>query len=127
MKRGRPPLDLTSHPPFGRLTAVRSVGRKHGCVLWLCRCSCGATKRVTAGGLRSGGVQSCGCLRRERAGDRFRSKPVGRAAQYRALLEKGWTVARVARRFGVTPSAVRQSAKRAGHSPAAKPYRKRPG
>jgi hypothetical protein len=32
---------------------------------WLCRCDCGTEKIVSAGNLRSGHTQSCGCLWRE--------------------------------------------------------------
>jgi hypothetical protein len=61
---------------FGRLTAIRMVGRdarRHG-VLWECACDCGAIKAVTSVHLtfRPGrGTRSCGCLELER---RLRSK-----------------------------------------------------
>lgn len=44
---------------FGRLTVVRKQ------TIWICRCECGAFKRITANQLTSGGTQSCGCLARE--------------------------------------------------------------
>ncbi len=37
---------------------------------YLCRCDCGAQTIVTATDLRSGNTTSCGCLRREKAGER---------------------------------------------------------
>lgn len=48
---------------FGRLTALHSdpARREH----WICRCSCGAEKSVSAGSLVSGRTKSCGCLARE--------------------------------------------------------------
>ena len=47
---------------FGRLTALGySSGR------WLCSCTCGASPQVDTSSLRSGRVQSCGCLQKELA------------------------------------------------------------
>jgi hypothetical protein len=50
---------------FGRLVvqgeAVRAVG---GEVAWRCLCSCGTSRVVAAGALRSGHTRSCGCSRR---------------------------------------------------------------
>lgn len=49
---------------FGRLTAVKPVGRKCTYVLWECRCDCGNIVQVMSGNLRrtKGGTRSCGCL-----------------------------------------------------------------
>lgn len=50
---------------FGRLT-VLSLGRyEHRRRYWVCRCSCGTEKEVSAPALLHAGVQSCGCLQRE--------------------------------------------------------------
>jgi hypothetical protein len=50
---------------FGLLTVLRDAGvdsqRKRW---WLCRCECGAEKKVTTGNLAAGCVKSCGCLSR---------------------------------------------------------------
>lgn len=57
---------------FGRLTAVREVGRtKSGNAKWLCSCDCGGEKIVSAYSLRSGATQSCGCIKREQNTDMF--------------------------------------------------------
>lgn len=56
---------------FGRLTVIgrdqgsasSSQGRK-----WVCRCSCGTAKLVSASSLLSGATKSCGCLASERRG-----------------------------------------------------------
>lgn len=58
--------DLTGQV-FGRLTALRIVGRtKWGGAVWLCRCSCnGKEKEIAANSLHQGTTQSCGCLCRE--------------------------------------------------------------
>lgn len=36
---------------------------------WLCRCECGTERYVLERALKSGGSQSCGCLRREKAAE----------------------------------------------------------
>jgi hypothetical protein len=102
---GRPPLDLTGQT-FGRLTAVRPVGRAHRYVLWECRCSCGATARKTVNLLRSGGVMSCGCWRKEQFERVRRRRGEGRGAKYAELRAAGLTLEHIADMFGVTHQAV---------------------
>ena len=104
---GRPSLNLTGQT-FGRLTAIRPVGRKQGGVLWECRCTCGTVKAVPAGALTGGGVTSCGCFKRE-LGQRRKAAVNHRTDQYRDLRAKGWTCARIAAKFGVTRQAVSQA------------------
>ena len=51
---------------YGRLTVVEQVkipGKKSA--YWRCKCDCGGEKIVRGCDLRSGGTQSCGCLKRE--------------------------------------------------------------
>lgn len=51
---------------FGRLTAVRNVGRHpHGGEKWECKCACGSKTFVRHYALLSGHTTSCGCSRRE--------------------------------------------------------------
>lgn len=51
---------------FGRLTAIKKVGRNTKGSIWLCQCDCGNETRVNAYNL--GRVtNSCGCICRERA------------------------------------------------------------
>lgn len=59
-------IDITGER-FGRLTAIEMVEKspKQGC-MWLCRCDCGNEVVRPVKLLRSGGVQSCGCLRDEK-------------------------------------------------------------
>lgn len=53
---------------FGRLTAVRIVGRdKSGYCTWLCSCECGGGKVVQSGSLTAGMTKSCGCLYRRKS------------------------------------------------------------
>lgn len=45
---------------FGKLVAVRDVGRLHGGVLWECVCDCGKTVNVRASQLQCGDSKTCG-------------------------------------------------------------------
>lgn len=53
--------DLTGRR-FGKLTAIRRIENKNGRTAWLCQCSCGNQKAVTAHDLKAGKVRSCGCM-----------------------------------------------------------------
>ncbi len=58
-------IDLTGQH-FGSLTVVeRSENAKDGGAKWLCKCDCGNESIVSAGNLKSGHTQSCGCYERE--------------------------------------------------------------
>lgn len=60
-------IDLTGQT-FGRLTAIRKVGRtKYKHTLWFCKCSCGNEITTTTQSLRKGATKSCGCLGREKS------------------------------------------------------------
>ena len=47
---------------FGKLTVLYRTANRNGRNCWLCQCSCGRQKEVTAHDLKSGKVKSCGCL-----------------------------------------------------------------
>jgi hypothetical protein len=81
--------------------------------VWLCRCECGRTTEVVASLLSAGDTRSCGCLRRETTGAQFRAKPGCRGDVYLRLREKGWTLRRIAERFGVSFQTVSLSSRRA--------------
>lgn len=51
---------------FGRLTAIKKVGKQNGKEIWLCHCSCGNDKVVRRDHLLSGAVVSCKCYQREK-------------------------------------------------------------
>jgi hypothetical protein len=82
-------IDITGQR-FGRLVVERLSDRlsKSGETCWHCRCDCEGSSVVTGGALRSGSILSCGCLRREvagemrlRHGDTVRRRP--RTSEYR--------------------------------------------
>jgi hypothetical protein len=64
MKMGRKYVNEIGNT-YGRLKVIKEVGRKRGAVLYLCECECGENKEITAIDLRSGRVNSCGCLKKE--------------------------------------------------------------
>jgi hypothetical protein len=56
-------LDLAGKT-FGRLTVLHKTDeRRHGQVMWACKCVCGVVKPVKSWYLTTGRVRSCGCLR----------------------------------------------------------------
>lgn len=57
-------LDLTGQK-FGRLTAIRRAAVFNKSGAWFCECECGGTRTVNTGNLRSGGTNSCGCVKAE--------------------------------------------------------------
>ena len=63
----RSPILLKRGEVFGRLTVIQRTVRcaSGGGRLWICRCTCGKTKKVAATSLRDGSVKSCGCLKRD--------------------------------------------------------------
>jgi len=63
--------DLTGKK-FGRLYVLEYVGKdKYYIKKWLCQCDCGHRKVISAGDLKSGRTQSCGCLQSESSKERF--------------------------------------------------------
>lgn len=56
--------DLTGDR-FGRLVAVRVLGKKNGAYVWECLCDCGNTTFVCGSKLTNGHTKSCGCIRKE--------------------------------------------------------------
>jgi hypothetical protein len=67
-----PIADLTGRR-FGRLVVLGRAPSKRRAdgtawqARWLCRCDCGGENTVLGNELRSGAVQSCGCLTADRA------------------------------------------------------------
>lgn len=61
------PKDITNQR-FGKLTAIRNIGKQKGDTVysWECQCDCGKTINVKIGALTSGNTQSCGCLAKEK-------------------------------------------------------------
>lgn len=58
------------------------VGRKDGEATWRCRCKCGNTKVLKGSALRGGYSKSCGCIAKERLGDRVRTHGKSKSRLY---------------------------------------------
>lgn len=65
--------DLTNQR-FGRLIVLGDVGERtaNGKILWHCLCDCGTITFVRGDHLKSGKVQSCGCLNDDEKRSRFK-------------------------------------------------------
>ena len=103
---GRPITDLTNHPPFGRLTAIRMDERKPNekKIYWLCKCSCGNPElfRAASGHLLAGETTHCGCNHKNPNGDI--PGLVIRTARLKANLSQ----VRLAKAMGVSRQRVHQ-------------------
>lgn len=64
---------------YGRLTAIRHVGKQN----WLCRCDCGKEVVVDGRNLTCGHTKSCGCLKLERARERNTTHGCSKSRLYR--------------------------------------------
>jgi hypothetical protein len=72
---------------FGRLTVIRRVPEEpkhHGKTAWECRCACGGTTIVVAPSLLNGLTKSCGCLKKEVTGDRWRTHGRTKTREYKS-------------------------------------------
>ena len=60
------PRAINTGEKYGRLLVLRDVGRdEHRSRLIECICSCGTSNVVRSSHLRSGAIQSCGCMQKE--------------------------------------------------------------
>ena len=56
------PKDITGEK-FGKLTAIKPMGKYRRESIWECVCECGMVINIRLGNLTSGNTSSCGCLR----------------------------------------------------------------
>ena len=83
---------------YGQLTAIAPTGRRRsGSEYWLCVCSCGAVKDITASDLLSGRAKSCGkALHRQRdytgvcRGDLIGVRKTGKTVEYMGAERPIW-------------------------------------
>jgi len=57
-------IDLTGQK-FNRLTVLKLAKQRDLRTRWICKCECGKTKEIEAYALKSGGIKSCGCFKKE--------------------------------------------------------------
>ncbi len=70
---------------FGRLATLEARYISEGDGKVLCRCDCGVEKRIDFSSLRSGAVQSCGCLQREVVREAHVTHGLSGTPEYHAL------------------------------------------
>ena len=76
-------VDLSGNS-FGLWRVIKRVENdKHNKARWLCVCSCGAEKVVSANNLVSGRSNNCGCVRREKTVTRSTSHGKSKTKLYR--------------------------------------------
>lgn len=68
---------------FGRLLVVTRVpGARRDQWRWRCACDCGGELVLPGNRLKRGGYKSCGCYRRDRAGELYRKHGKSKTAEY---------------------------------------------
>lgn len=83
---GRRAFDETDKR-YGRLTVLhRATEEKRSDAHWLCRCECGTLVTVAGKHLRGGGTVSCGCHKKQTAGERLRRVSSAQTGE----LHPGW-------------------------------------
>jgi hypothetical protein len=83
-KKMRTPKDIANFK-FGRLTALKSIGKRGPYYIWECACECGKTANVVISKLINGHTQSCGCLNKERVIQTRTIHGGTKTPEYRAL------------------------------------------
>ena len=72
--------DLTGEQ-FGQLTVQHVISKNP--TYWQCICSCGNTKPILAGSLKSGVSQSCGCFQKKQLSERSKTHGKSKTIEYR--------------------------------------------
>jgi len=106
-KAGRPAIDLRGQR-FGRLLVIERTAN-HARVdrpTWLCQCDCGAEVTLYGGALRSGRNKSCGCLRRDRAGQLYRKHGKSKTPEYVMFYDARKRAQRFGLPFDITPEDI---------------------
>lgn len=73
---------------YGRLLITREVGWGKHRLRVECRCDCGNVVTKRANDLRSGKIQSCGCLKRERLSEAYTVDMIGKKAGRLTVIER---------------------------------------
>lgn len=104
---GRPAIDLTGRV-FWRLTALgRSPTQpRNGRPRWVCRCECGVETTIPGTRLRGGSNKSCGCFRRDRAGQLYRTHGKSKTPQYTMFCDARKRAIALGLPFDIEPSDI---------------------
>lgn len=105
---GRTALEMMGQT-FGRLTVIgRGPSRPQGGgqARWLCRCECGGESLICGNRLRAGSTKSCGCFRRDRAGNLFRSHGKSKTIEYCMFYDARKRAFKLGLPFGIEPKDI---------------------
>lgn len=69
---------------FGRLEAIKAVGKGNRGYVYLFKCDCGQTKEIFGSLVTTGRIQSCGCLRSEVVSQKNRTHNKSKLGAYKS-------------------------------------------
>lgn len=106
---GRPAIDMAGQR-FGRLlvserVVVENRGRTDQ-ARWRCVCDCGGQIVVTGSALRTGRNKSCGCYRKDRAGNLYRKHGLSKTPAYTMFYDARKRAASFNLPFDIEPSDI---------------------
>lgn len=104
---GRPAIDHTGQR-FGRLVVQRRANSNGhgGRPRWVCLCDCGNIVNVPGARLRGGSNKSCGCFRRDRAGQLYRKHGKSKTPQYTMFYDARKRAVKLGLPFNITPEDI---------------------
>ncbi len=88
---------------FGKLTAIKIIGKKSSFNLWECLCDCGKITNKTSRDLISGNVKSCGCIKspnEKEYFDRLKSRLLSKSKKNGECIE--WQGTKDKKGYGIT-------------------------
>lgn len=106
-KGGRRAIDLLGQR-FGRLVVLERVAnhKRVDRPTWRCICDCGTEITLYGGALRSGQNKSCGCYRRDRAGQLYRKHGKSKTPQYTMFYDARKRATKFGVPFGIEPEDI---------------------
>lgn len=104
---GRPAIDLAGQR-FGCLLVVERVAndKRVNRPAFRCICDCGKEVILYGGALRSGRNKSCGCFRRDRAGQLYRKHGKSKTPQYTMFYDARKRAAKLNIPFNIAPDDI---------------------
>lgn len=105
---GRPVIDMIGQV-FGRLTVVERVPnpKRNDQAKWKCICECGNEAIVHGHRLRSGSTKSCGCFRRDRAGNLYKKHGKSKTPAYTMFYDARKRAQKLGLPFDLDPDKIK--------------------
>lgn len=104
---GRPVIEMMGLR-FGRLMVTERIPnpRRNDQARWKCICDCGGEAIIHGHRLRSGGTKSCGCFRRDRAGNLFKTHGKSKTMPYCMFYDARKRAQHLCLPFDLTPEDI---------------------